>query len=509
MTLRHSDNERALPIRQFGSFLPGSGIGGTGEHWGAVFPRFMPDCFELYSKTVEHYGMKKLPEDHSMQDWGVTYDQARVSRTTRVPEKRGGRFRQSRQSEWEKDRRRQYLRGLAGVTNTRCRRAPRRTSVPYFTMRQKSLGYHPYRNPAAVTSQNYTNPDGVNRPACAFCGYCERTPCMIGAKAQPSNVMLPIVQKRKSVSIRTGTTVRRILHDTTKDGGKARGVTYIDESGEEVFQPADLVILASWTLSNNHLLMLSGIGTPYDPATGKGTLGKNLTHQVSFGVTAFMEKPLNKFMGAGGAGIRMADFDADVFDHSNLPFIRGGMISAMTTGVQPISTFGIVPRSVKSNWGAEWKKASIEYYDRTGNVAFNGEQIPHKGNHIDLDPTYKNPAGDPLLRLTINWQENERKMVDFINTKLIEISHAMGAKEVHPLSKLQQLRRRALPGHAHSGRNNHGPFSRSRRCEHAPATLGDSESLCPRRVHFSQQRRRKSHTDNPRLDVSHRRSHRG
>src|SRR6185312_13260501 len=29
VTLRHSPSERALPIRQFGAFLPGSGVGGT------------------------------------------------------------------------------------------------------------------------------------------------------------------------------------------------------------------------------------------------------------------------------------------------------------------------------------------------------------------------------------------------------------------------------------------------------------------------------------------------
>ncbi len=75
LTLRHRDSERALPIRQFGAFLPGSGVGGTGEHWGAVYPRLLPDCFELYSKTVARYGERKLPEDHSMQDWGITYDE--------------------------------------------------------------------------------------------------------------------------------------------------------------------------------------------------------------------------------------------------------------------------------------------------------------------------------------------------------------------------------------------------------------------------------------------------
>jgi gluconate 2-dehydrogenase alpha chain len=430
VTLRHHDNEAALPIRQYGAFLPGSGVGGTGEHWGAVYPRLMPDCFELHSKTVERYGAKRLPEDHSMQDWGITYDEmepfyARSEREVGVCGKAGN------------------LNGkkieggniFEGWRSSEYPMPP--TITPYFSElfrgAAKSLGFHPYNNATAVTSEEYTNPDGVSRPACAFCGFCERTPCMINAKAQPTNVLLPIVRQRKTVSLRTGATVKRILHDSSPNGAKARGVTYIDESGEEIFQPADLVVLASYTLGNNHMLLLSGIGTPYDPATGKGTLGKNLTHQVSFGVQAFLEKPLNKFMGAGGTGVRISDFDADVFDHGNLPFIRGGMIGAMSVGTQPLSTFGNTPRSMNlPRWGAAWKKASVEYFDRTGVIAFSSEQIPHMGNRFDLDPRYKNPAGDPLLRMTVNWQDNERKMVEFMNAKMVEIAHAMGAKEVNP-----------------------------------------------------------------------------
>ena len=42
VTLRHDSNKTALPIRQFGAFLPGTGVGGTGEHWGALCPRLQP-----------------------------------------------------------------------------------------------------------------------------------------------------------------------------------------------------------------------------------------------------------------------------------------------------------------------------------------------------------------------------------------------------------------------------------------------------------------------------------
>jgi gluconate 2-dehydrogenase alpha chain len=428
LTIRHEENQTALPIRQFGGFLPGSGTGGTGEHWGSVYPRLMPECFELYSKTVAKYGPKKLPEDHMMQDWGITYDdiegyythsEAEVGVSGKAGNIKG-----------------QKIDGgniFEGWRTGEYPMPPKK--VPYisamFETASRSLGYHPYPNPSAINSVDYTNPQGVSRPACALCGFCERFGCMISAKAQPTNVLLPLIRNQKGVTIRNGAAVRRIVHDTAQAGGKARGVTYIDESGEEIFQPADIIFLASWTLSNNHLLLLSDLGNRYNPATGKGTLGRNLTHQVFFGLNAFFDKPLNRFMGAGGTGVRIGDFEGDALDQSNLPFLRGGTIQGNSVGTQPIAAFGVLPRSFKATWGEEWKKASIDYYDRTGVISFSGEQIPHKGNYFDLDPTYKNHAGDPLLRMTMNWRENEREMAKFMNEKILGIIRAMGAKEVN------------------------------------------------------------------------------
>ena len=82
--------------------------------------------------------------------------------------------------------------------------------------------------------------------------------------------------------------------------------------------------------------------------------------------------------------------------------------------------------------GLRVEKASMEWYDRTANIGFGGEHIPYQGNYFDLDPTYKNPVGDPVLRMTINWRDNERKIVEFMNSKMVEIARAMGAKDVNP-----------------------------------------------------------------------------
>jgi gluconate 2-dehydrogenase alpha chain len=428
VTLRHSARDRALPLRQHGSFLPGSGVGGAGEHWNGVVPRGLPDCFQLLTRTVEKYGAKRLPEDHAIQDWGITYDDlepyyTRADLLLGASGKAGN------------------LQGklIEGGNIFEGRRSAEYptppTKTPYFSAlfhdAAKALGYHPYPIPAATTSESYTSPDGVSRPGCVYCGYCERFGCMIGAKAQPTNTLLPVIAKRKNVSLRTGAWVRRIVHESGRGKEFARGVNYVNDSGEEFFQPADMVFLASWTLNNTRLLLLSGIGEPYDPATGKGTVGRNLTHQVQLGAAqAFFEKPLNRFMGSGAAGTCIGDLDGDVFHHGKVPFLRGGTLLALSLGYRPIANFGVVPGSVQAWWGSEWKKAAVHYYDRTGSITFSGEHLAYKGNYMDLDPTYKDHVGDPLLRLTLDWRDNERQMTQFAVTKAVEIGKAMGATEV-------------------------------------------------------------------------------
>ena len=56
---------------------------------------------------------------------------------------------------------------------------------------------------------------------------------------------------------------------------------------------------------------------------------------------------------------------------------------------------------------------------------------------MDLDPTYKDHFGDPLLRLTLDWRDNERRLTEFMIAKAIEIAHAMAAKEIIPFPGLR------------------------------------------------------------------------
>ena len=414
VTFRHTSADRALPIRQFSSFLPGDGLGGAGEHWNGMTPRFQPDVFECSTRTRERYGEKRLPENHAIRDWGITYSQLEPYYV-----------------------RAERLLGVSGDGGSNPFEGARSAPYPNPPMKQtnlatmlrdaaQSLGYHPYRIPSANLSQSYRNPDGVVRPACQYCGFCDRFGCMVGAKAQPSNVLLPVIQKRKNVEIRTGSNVRRIVH---KDG-KATGVGYIDAKGDETFQPASLTFLSSWTLNNTRLLLLSGLGRPYDPATGKGGVGSNLTHQAVTSATWYFEKPLNAFMGAGGSLTGFSDLDGDNFDHGPLDFLRGAYLFSALYGHRPIQYFGVAAEDTKRNWGSEWKKAALAAFDHDGRASASGEHVAYRVNYMDLDPTYRDAWGDPLLRFTIDWQENERRMSRYMSDKLALLGKAAGAKKV-------------------------------------------------------------------------------
>src|SRR4051812_36929057 len=75
ITHRHSSRDVAQPVRQYGSFLPGTGVGGAGEHWAGLAWRFYPDVFTMRSSLVEKHGPSGLSPDLAVQDWGVTYDE--------------------------------------------------------------------------------------------------------------------------------------------------------------------------------------------------------------------------------------------------------------------------------------------------------------------------------------------------------------------------------------------------------------------------------------------------
>ncbi len=420
ITFRNRSDQTALPVRAWGSFLPASGAGGGGVHWNGQTWRFRPSDFTLKTTILERYGRRFLPPDLTIQDWGVTYE---------TLEPYYDRF--------------EYLCGISGKSGNlqgkiqpggnpfegpRARDYPTPPlTMPYaaalFAKAAAEGGYHPFPQPSANLSQAYTNPFGVTLGACSYCGFCERFGCGNYAKASPQTTLMPLLRRRPNFSLRTECLVLAINHDG--GGKKARGVTYKDASGEDFFQPAGIVLLAAYTFENIRLLLLSGIGAPYDPASGRGVVGRNYSYQTTSSVQlGFAERLLNPFIGAGALGMIVDDWNGEHYDHGPLGFIGGAYLAALATNSRPILNHPTPPGTPR--WGAEWKRAVAKSYLRTTRLLASGSSLSHRGAYCDLDPSYRDRFGRPLLRLTFDFHPNDLRMSHFVTDRLAEIARAMG-----------------------------------------------------------------------------------
>lgn len=422
ITFRNNAGERALPYRHMGAFLPGDGLGGAGVHWNGMTYRWLPYDFQLRSQTVARYGASALPENSTVQDWGVTsaemepyYDRfERLCGVSGYAGHVGGQKRPGG-NPFEGDRQRDYPLPPLKVPATSA----------LFQQAAEKLGYHPFIIPAANNSEVYTNSEGITAGACNYCGYCERFGCHMSAKGSPQTSVLPKLLPNKNFTLRTHANVTRINLDSSKK--RAVSVTYVDALGREFEQPAELIVLSSFVFNNVRLLLNSGIGRPYDPRTGRGVVGKNYTYQSSGASTSLVyeDRQFQRYLGAGAAGIVMDDFNGDNFDHKGLDFIHGGTIALAQTGARPIQSHPVPPGTPA--WGPEFKKAMVRYYGRILTVGMQAAVMPYRQNYLDLDPTYRDAYGQPMLRMTFDWGSNELNMAKYMAGVMDKISREMGA----------------------------------------------------------------------------------
>jgi gluconate 2-dehydrogenase alpha chain len=296
-----------------------------------------------------------------------------------------------------------------------------------FGASAREMGLNPFPAPSANLSRAYTNPLGVQLAPCSYCGFCEKYGCGNYSKASPQTTIIPVLMRKPTFTLRT---YCEVLHvDQDRDGTRATGVTYIDVHGEIHEQPAEIVILCGYQLSNTRLMMLSGIGEIYDPRTGEGLVGKNYTYQVMSGVDIFFENEFtNQFVGAGSLGMVVDDYNGDNFDHSGLGFIGGAYIASWTTNARPIETHP-VPEGTPE-WGSAWKRAVKGNFLKHTSLSVHGASMAYRQNYLDLDPTYRDRYGRPLMRMTFDFTENDRRLSEYITPFAADLARRMGGREI-------------------------------------------------------------------------------
>ncbi|MBI0331111.1 GMC family oxidoreductase [Burkholderia plantarii] len=420
LTVRHRAGDVALPTRKWGAFVPGTGVGGSGLHWTGVLMRPTPTDLKLKTYADRAYRNGQLEAGMQVQDFPFSWDEI-----------------EPYYDFFDK------VCGLSAATgNLRGRlveggdpfEGPRSNPPPLppledtlnntmFADAARKLGYHPFPNPSANVSRAWTNPYGNQIAPCNYCGFCSKYPCLNFSKASPQTAVLDALKRMDNFSYRVNANVLRVeLH---ADGKTAKGVIYADAHGNEVFQPARIVVLAGFQFVNVRLMLLSGIGKPYDPASGTGTVGRNYAFLSNGGATLFFkDKHFNPFATAGATGQLFNDVSPGNFDGPSLGFIGGAKIqSAQSTGA-PIGT--ALPHGTPA-WGKGWKEGMQDWYGHSMKISITTSCMSYRDHYVDLDPTYKDPWGQPLLRITFDWKQNELKLQQYLRKIVLDVT-----KELNP-----------------------------------------------------------------------------
>jgi gluconate 2-dehydrogenase alpha chain len=423
-TWRPDDRSPSLPMRRFGAFHPGQGVGGAAAHWSAMLWRFTPYDFEYRSHYVERYGEDRLPEGSSVQDWPISYEElepyydafeydigasGRAGNLggTLVP---GG-------NPFEGPRSRPFP------------TPPLESTLPSYIFADAAagLGYHPFPQPSGILSRAYTDPFGRTRSGCLYCGFCTRFGCEVDAKSTGLTTHTPLALETGRYEIRPNSKVLRV---ETGPDGLATGVTYVDSvTGEEHFQPAEAVVLSGYTLTNVRLLLLSSSDAhPDGLGNDRGQVGRNCTHQIweSPVTGVFDGRRFNLFMGNTSTIQVIYDFYGNAIDHDQVDFIGGSSAFSTIGEREPVTSVGDLPVGDGKRWGREWKEALRRQWDSFVPITIQGESPAYEQFRYDLDPTYRDAFGLPLLRFTFDWTDNERRLYRFMHSRCQEIMQAMG-----------------------------------------------------------------------------------
>lgn len=427
-TWRPNATAPALPMRQYGAFHPGQGVGGAAVHWTAQLWRFFQSDFRYRTHHVERYGEAALPAGNTVQDWPVTYDELEpyydafeydigaggVAGNLRGEIQPGG-------NPFEGPRSRPYP------------NPPLESSIPgeMFADSARSLGYHPFPHPTGILSRAWTDPFGNTRSGCIYCGFCTRYGCEVDAKSSPITTHLPPALATGRYEIRTGCRVTGVM---LADNGLATGLRYVDAKGREHEQPADIVVLSGYTNSNVRMLLLSR-GPKHREGLGNnhGMVGRNMSyHTFQAAATGVFEgRRFNLFMGNGTTAYAMHDLNGDNFDHSDLDFIGGSSVFSGLGEREPIGGVAGVPTDTDKTWGREWKRRAVRDWDSYVPISVQQESLAYDDRFFDLDPNYTDDLGLPLLRITFDYKPNEQRIWAYVAERCEEIMRGMGPDRLY------------------------------------------------------------------------------
>jgi len=262
------------------------------------------------------------------------------------------------------------------------------------------------------------------RGQCMARSICHRG-CPFGGYFSSNSSTLPWAANTGNMTLRPHSVVHSIIYDEKKK--KAIGVRVIDANTKQATEYYAKIIFLNAACLNSNLILLNSTSNRFPNGLGNdsGILGKYIAfHDYRGNIDATIEGFEDKYdYGRKPTAAMMPNF-RNVYKQET-DFLRGYMVH-YSAG--------------RSNWqqgygmegvGEEFKNKITEPGGWNVYMMMQGETIPQEKNHVRLSKDQKDEWGIPLLITSIDYSENDNKLMKDFLEQGSEMLEKAGCKNIN------------------------------------------------------------------------------
>lgn len=313
------------------------------------------------------------------------------------------------------------------------------TCVEKHFTQQTAKNYNNTRPIIIGRAAHITDPQPIHtqqgRAKCQHRTMCQRG-CPFGGYFSSNASTIPWAEKTGNLTLRANSVVHSVIYDERKK--RATGVRVVDAITKEMTEYYAKIIFTNASAINSNLILLNSISQRFPNGLGNdsGMLGKFIGFHNYRGRVRADFDGYHDFTTDGRRpnGSYIPRF-RNVFKQET-DFLRGYAASFSATKAE----------NETSGLGEELKENLFKPALGGWSIGIQmmGETLTKETNSVKLDPHQKDSWGVPLLRMSVDFDDNDMKMVQDFYTQLSEMLDKAGFSNI-----------KTSDTHRHPGSENH------------------------------------------------------
>lgn len=242
------------------------------------------------------------------------------------------------------------------------------------------------------------------RAQCQARNLCQRG-CPFGGYFTANSTTIPWADRTGNLTLRPHSVAHSIIYDEAK--GKATGVRVIDANTQEALEFFAPIIFVNAGTLNTNLLLLNSTSSRFPNGLGNdnGLLGKYVAFHIYRGrISAQYEGMLDMKTEGGRPSSAYIPRFRNVRKQET-DFLRG-YAAGFGAGRSSYHEKDGVGLALKKKLMGDQKYGSWHVGSH-----IMGETIPKESNFVALDSTQKDPWGIPQLKISLDYDDNDEKMI--------------------------------------------------------------------------------------------------